>query len=205
MRDGFQVELDDGTQVSVNTDGGDISRQIDLDGANFPLSSQVQEVDISDAERERDAALNEIGPKKQQAEYALQILEQNPDADFAEIKDQLRSALGEEAYAELGIDSFTDADAATQHLETQIAGYQEYIDATLARFRQETQSAIRAVRELYEAQDEAMKTTLRTIKNSGLGRLGLDWIVAELISGQLLPEIGAPFDTGNFDPATGNF
>ena len=41
-RNGFQVELDDGTHVQITTDGSEISRQIDLEGADFPLNSEVQ-------------------------------------------------------------------------------------------------------------------------------------------------------------------
>ena len=164
---GFVSELDDGTQVKVESGADGIVRSLDLAGTNYPIETEIQDVNLADAEQERETVLNEIGPMKQIAEYARQLIADNPDKDFAELLDELQSTLGAEQFAELGVDDFSDRESAMQELDTKIQNYTDQIETAQNAFRKIAQEAIRKTRESYERKDALVKQSLEFVYDTG--------------------------------------
>ena len=163
LSSGFVSELDDGTQVKVESGTDGIVRSLDLAGTNYPIETDVQDVNLAVAERKRETVLNEIGPKKQITEYARQLIADNPDKAFAEIKDVLQSALSAEQFSELGIDGFSNRESAVQELDMKIQEYTDEIEVAQNTFRKIAQEAIRKTRESYERKDALVKQSLRLV------------------------------------------
>ena len=128
-------------------------------------------MNLSAAEEERETVLNQIGPKKQIAEYARQLIADNPEEGFAELKDQLKSTLNAEQFSELGIDSFSNHESAAQELDMKIQEYNDEIESAQNAFRKIAQEAIRKTRESYERKDNLVKQSLRLVYETGFSMI----------------------------------
>ena len=120
LHQGFQVDMSDGSQINVTTNGNTIHRSLDFGGANFPIETALHNVDIETAQAERSAILSEVGLKLQSAKYALQVVEQQPNANIANVKNILRNNLSPGDYAALGINDINDLSIARDQLTKHI-------------------------------------------------------------------------------------
>jgi hypothetical protein len=66
-------------------------------------------------------------------------------------------------------------------------------------------SDIEANRRRTEAADEAVKATLRRVQALGFDLWDIDYLMAQMRSGFLVPDLGVPFDLGNVDLRTQDF
>ena len=112
--------MSDGSQIHVATDGNSIHRSLDLEGANFPIETALHQVDVETAQAERGAVIDEVGPKLQSAQYALQLVEQQSNASLSDVKNTLRNSLSPEDYSALGIEGISDLNMMQDHLTNQI-------------------------------------------------------------------------------------
>jgi hypothetical protein len=63
---------------------------------------------------------------------------------------------------------------------------------------------VKRTRERYRKNDEKVKLTSKTIMHSTLGKIGMEFLMADIQSGIINPKIGKPFNRGNVDPAKNN-
>ncbi len=92
-----------------------------------------------------------------------------------------------------------------QTLKTNVGQYAQKLKTAKRTFEKTLKNAIAKNRERYLENDEKIKTTLKAIKNSGLGLLDIDYLISNIKGGLTTPEIGASVDRQNYDLAAGNF
>lgn len=72
-------------------------------------------------------------------------------------------------------------------------------------YREAVRAAVEANRRRTEAADEAVKATLRRVQALGFDLWDIDYLMAQMRSGFLVPDLGVPFDLGNVDLRTQDF
>jgi len=72
-------------------------------------------------------------------------------------------------------------------------------------YNRELRKAVARTQERYRDQDEKIKTTLRAVKNSGLGYLDVSYLTTQIKSGFTHVDIGVPVEIQNYDLAQSNF
>ena len=117
----------------------------------------------------------------------------------------LRKILGYTLFNKLGISEMTDKQTLVWTLQSNISTYSQQLDTAKKSYETALKKAIAENRERYRENDEKIKTTLRVVKNSGLGLLDMDYLIANITGGLTTPEIGVSVDRQNYDLATGNF
>lgn len=123
----------------------------------------------------------------QRIENALSYL-QNPDfasTPLEEMKDSLLQILGHELFGELGVREATDKAALTASLDQNAGIFKAQLQEARKRFQLEAKKAVERARERYRERDEGIKQALRVAKYSGLGDLGLDYLMQQ-IRGQMV-------------------
>ena len=203
----FEAQLSDGSQVSVEVDGNHITRSVSLDGSNYQLETPIEQADFSAALGTYESVRQELEPKKARSQQALSFLEnpQYADATLADMQEGLLNILGQTLYNELGIRDATDKQAVIQMLHTNVGEYAQRLSEAKQAFEKALKTAVQQNRERYRAIDEQVKQTLRILKFSGLDSWDIDYLVAQIQSGFLVPDLGVPFNPQNVDPAKQNF
>lgn len=187
----YVASLPDGAQVTVVQDGNHITRSISMDGVDYSLDSPVEAADFSQAHAEYTEVQQTFGSQLQRTENALSYLE-NPDftgTPLSDMKDSLLQILGHDLFAELGIREMTDKDALIQKLNENVDIYKDKLEEAKTSYQEKVRQAVARVRERYRENDERLKQTLRTIKYSGLGELGLDYLISQIRGQMIVPDI----------------
>lgn len=74
-------------------------------------------------------------------------------------------------------------------LKTNIIEYKNTLSEAHKTYQKDLNSMIVTNRERYRENDEKIKTTLRAVKNSGLGLLDLNYLTNQLQAGFITPDI----------------
>lgn len=178
-----------------------------MDGVDYPLETPVETADFSDALGDFEAVQQNEGSRLQKTEAALSYLE-NPsfaDTPLGDMKANLLQILGHELFGELGIREETDKQALITTLKQNVDIYKEALKKAKDEFKARAQAAVARVRERYRENDERLKVVLNALKNSALGKLGVEYLISQIKGNMLVPRIGVPFDTQNMNLAEGNF
>lgn len=105
------------------------------------------------------------------------------------MKDSLLQILGQSLYGELGVRDMTDKAELIQKLEQDVGMYQKRIEDAQKLFQEKAKAAVARARERYRENDERLKQTLKVMKNSGLGELGVDYIISQIKGQMIVPEL----------------
>lgn len=74
-------------------------------------------------------------------------------------------------------------------LKTNVSEYKKALSEAQKTYRKDLKSMVASNRERYRENDEKIKTTLRAVKNSGLGFLDLNYLTKQLQAGFITPDI----------------
>jgi len=90
-------------------------------------------------------------------------------------------------------------------MQSNIGNYTQELEHAEKTYNGELRKAVARNRERYRDQDEKIKTTLRAVKNSGLGFLDVSYLTTQIKSGFTHVDIGVPVEIQNYDLAQSNF
>lgn len=187
----FVSSMPDGSEVSVLQDGNHITRAINMDGVEYSLATPVESADFSGALGDYETVQQIEGSKLKKTRAALSFLE-NPrfaETPFEDMKQSLLHILGHELFNELGLRDQTDKAQVIQTLQTNAGRYQQKLDEAKRSFQIKAKEAVARTRERYRENDERMKTALRALKYSGLGRLGVEYLVSQITGNVVIPQL----------------
>jgi len=200
-------KLPDGGEVTMKQDGDLITRQLDYAGADYPINTWVETADVSWLIAEREWVKQELAPKQQACERALLFLENplNADIPLADMKKSLLQLLGHTLYNELWVRQASDKNTLISAIKTNVGVYKKKMLEAQKKFEKKAKLAAQKTRERYVKRDEQMKLSLKSIKNSGLWKLGMEFLVSEMKGQVMTVNIGDTFDIWNINLATNDF
>jgi len=121
------------------------------------------------------------------------------------MQEGIRKILGYTLYTKLGISSMMDREQVASLMKSNIVKYTQELEQAEDTYKNKLNKAVARNRERYRDQDEKIKTTLRAVKNSGLGYLNVSYLTTQINSGFTHVNIGTPVEIQNYDLAQGNF
>lgn len=101
------------------------------------------------------------------------------------MKENLLHILGHELFTELGVRDVTDKAELINTLQTNAGAYKASLEKAEREFKAKAKEAVARVRERYRENDENLKQALSVMKFSGLGDLGMQYLVSQ-IKGQMV-------------------
>ena len=90
-------------------------------------------------------------------------------------------------------------------MKRNVGEYDKKLKTAKKKFEKSLKTAIQRNQERYRENDEKIKTTLKALKYSSLGLWDVEYLLANIKVGIIIPEIGVPVDRQNYDIATQNF
>lgn len=203
----IEAQTGDGSTVRVEKDGDLITRAIDMEGADYAISTDIKMADISPLIAEREWVKQKLVPKQNSLKWALSFLE-NPaysNVPLKDMREQLHKLLGYELYNKLWVRDAEDKWALINSINILVWFYKTKLDEAQDKFEKKAKKAVQVVREKYRQNDIQVALTLKAIKNSALWKIGMEFLVSEM-KGLVMPvEIGTDFDFWNIDLANNNF
>lgn len=203
----YVAKTPDGGEVKMKQDWDLITRQIDYDGADYPINTWIETADVSWLIAEREWVKQEFAPKQQACERALLFLENplNANVPLADMKDGLLKLLWYALFNELWVREASDKNMLISTIKTNAGVYKQKLVEAQKKFEKKAKLAAQKTRERYVQRDEQMKLSLKSIKNSGLWKLGMDFLVSEMKWQIMTINIGDTFDIGNINLASNDF
>lgn len=151
----------------------------------------MQEAELSRLKSGYDAVRQNISTRLDQTQHALRFLE-NPaftDVPIVDMQTGLRKTLGYTQYQKLGIATVTDKQALISLLNEHVTEYKSQLSEAKRGYEKAVDVAVGTSQEFQKEADEKVRATLRRIQFLGLDKWDLDFLLAQVSAGLLVPDL----------------
>ena len=102
--------------------------------------------------------------------------------------------MGSALYNKLGLRTMTDKQQIIDAIQSELPALRDDLAKAKKEYKEAVKAAVEANRKRVEAADEAVKQTLRRIQALGFDHWDIDFLLAQMRSGFLVPQLAVSFE-----------